>query len=234
MVTHKNIYAALAAAQAQMSAPIKGAVNPAFRSKYADLADVVAAAIPALTANGIAMFHVTGRDEHGMVMTTVLAHGESGTQIECPVPLIVGKNDMQGYKSATTYAKRIGLESVTGLAPEDDDGNAAAKNPPKREPKVIEPGGPLDINEAFETGDGIRMPKGAKVVLNATPRQRAEAASEAIIAQFAEPKTAVGLNGAWNRNEVFINKFAEKHNDLYQSVFDAFHAGMAKFTEAVE
>jgi hypothetical protein len=46
------------------------------------------------------------------------------------VELIIGKNDMQGYKSATTYAKRIGLESVTGLAPEDDDGNAAAKNAP--------------------------------------------------------------------------------------------------------
>jgi hypothetical protein len=37
---------------------------------------------------------------------------------------------MQGMKSATTYAKRIGLESLSGIAPEDDDGNAAAKAPP--------------------------------------------------------------------------------------------------------
>jgi hypothetical protein len=36
-------------------------------------------------------------------------------------------------KSATTYAKRIGLESLTGIAPEDDDGNAAAKAAPKVE-----------------------------------------------------------------------------------------------------
>jgi hypothetical protein len=46
--------------------------------------------------------------------------------------LMIGKSDMQGYKSACTYAKRIGLESVTGVAPEaasDDDGNAAAKSP---------------------------------------------------------------------------------------------------------
>jgi hypothetical protein len=136
-MTHKNVYMALAAAQSAMTAPIKGAVNPAFKSKYADLADVVAAALPHLTANGIALLHIASRDEHGAVMTTILHHGESDTRIECPIPLIVGKNDMQGYKSATTYAKRIGLESVTGLAPEDDDGNAAAKNPGKPEPKLV-------------------------------------------------------------------------------------------------
>ena len=41
------------------------------------------------------------------------------------VPLIVGKNDMQGYGSAVTYARRYGLMSMAGIAPEDDDGNAA-------------------------------------------------------------------------------------------------------------
>jgi hypothetical protein len=35
---------------------------------------------------------------------------------------------MQGMKSATTYAKRIGIESLTGIAPDDDDGNGAAKS----------------------------------------------------------------------------------------------------------
>jgi hypothetical protein len=62
-----------------------------------------------------------------------LVHGASGTEISCDVPLIINKNDMQGMKSATTYAKRIGLESLTGIAPEDDDGNAAAKAAPKAE-----------------------------------------------------------------------------------------------------
>ena len=46
------------------------------------------------------------------------------------MPLIVGKNDMQGYGSAVTYARRYGLMSMAGIAPEDDDGNAAAKSPP--------------------------------------------------------------------------------------------------------
>lgn len=133
MTEHKNIYMALSAAQAGMGKVVKGATNPAFKSKYADLADVVSVAIPALIEQGIAMYHTMLRDEYGAVMRTILVHGASGTEISCDVPLIINKNDMQGMKSATTYAKRIGLESLTGIAPEDDDGNAAAKAAPKVE-----------------------------------------------------------------------------------------------------
>jgi len=130
MTEHKNIYAALAAAQAGMGTVVKGAVNPAFKSKYADLADVVAVVVPALSANGIAMYHSMIRDEHGLMMRTTLSHGMTDTHIHCDVPLIVDRNNMQGMKSATTYAKRIGVESLTGIAPEDDDGNAASKAAP--------------------------------------------------------------------------------------------------------
>jgi hypothetical protein len=136
MTEHKNIYMALAAAQTDMTGVKKGSVNPAFKSKYADLADVVAAVSPALNAQGIAFFHVATSVDGERVMRTVLAHGVSETMIECDVPLIVTKNDMQGYKSATTYAKRIGLESLTGVAPEDDDGTAAAKAAPVTARKV--------------------------------------------------------------------------------------------------
>jgi hypothetical protein len=45
---------------------------------------------------------------------------------------------MQGYGSAVTYARRYGLMAMAGIAPEDDDGNAAAKAAPKQEaPKKI-------------------------------------------------------------------------------------------------
>ena len=139
MTDHKNIHIALCAAQAGMGKVTKGATNPAFKSKYADLADVVSVAIPALSEQGIAMYHAMMRDEHGPIMRTVLVHGMSDTSIHCDVPLIINKNDMQGMKSATTYAKRIGLESLTGIAPEDDDGNAAAKAPPKQEQRQQKP-----------------------------------------------------------------------------------------------
>jgi hypothetical protein len=67
-----------------------------------------------------------------MCMTTYAEHGASDTHRKCPVPLFVDRNNMHGLKSAITYAKRIGLESVTGQAPgDDDDGNAAAEAPGK-------------------------------------------------------------------------------------------------------
>lgn len=128
-VSHKNVWVALAAAQPQMGKLVKDSLNPHFKSKYADLADVMDACLPALNANGLVMYHQIISE--GQTMRTVLMHGESETAIECDVPLIVAKNDMQGFKSATTYAKRIGAESVTGLAPDDDDGNAAAAAAPK-------------------------------------------------------------------------------------------------------
>lgn len=143
MTDHKNIYMALAAAQTDMAGVKKGSVNPAFKSKYADLADVVAAVSPALNAQGIAFYHVVTNVDGDRVMRTVLAHGSSETMIECDVPLIVNKNDMQGFKSATTYAKRIGLESLTGVAPIDDDGNDAARAAPRYTPRVEV--SPIDI-----------------------------------------------------------------------------------------
>lgn len=154
MSEHKNIHTALAAAQAEMGGVKKGSVNPAFKSRYADLADVVSAVSGPLNSQGVAFYHVPATVEGERVMRTVLAHGASGTTIECDVPLIVSKNDMQGYKSATTYAKRIGLESLTGIAPEDDDGNAAARAAPRQVARVdvapLDAGGMTnkDIKEA--------------------------------------------------------------------------------------
>jgi hypothetical protein len=136
MTQHKNIHVALAAAQTEMGGVKKGSTNPAFKSRYADLADVVSAVSGPLNLHGIAFYHVPASIDGERVMRTVLAHGDSDTQIACDVPLIIGKQDMQGYKSATTYAKRIGLESLTGIAPEDDDGNAAAKAAPRYMPRV--------------------------------------------------------------------------------------------------
>ena len=136
MTEHKNIYTALCTAQANMGKVTKGSINPAFKSRYADLADVVSVVVPALSEQGIAMYHSMIRDNEGMVMRTTLSHGATDTHIHCDVPLIVDRNNMQGMKSATTYAKRIGLESLTGIAPDtDDDGNAAAAAAPKKAEK---------------------------------------------------------------------------------------------------
>jgi hypothetical protein len=129
---HKNVHVALAHAQAEMGPVVKGSVNPHFKSKYADLADIFSVVLPALNAHGLALTASIITLEGEKVMRTTISHGESDTHVHCDVPLIVQKQDMQGMKSATTYAKRIGTESLCGIAPEDDDGNAAAKSAPSK------------------------------------------------------------------------------------------------------
>lgn len=130
-VTHKGLYSALAAAQLEMGRALKDSTNPAFKAKYADLASVCDACMPALNKHGIAVLQPVFDDESGRYVKTIFVHGDSGEQTECRVPLIVGKQDMQGYGSAVTYGRRYGLMGMAGIAPEDDDGNAAAKAAPK-------------------------------------------------------------------------------------------------------
>lgn len=131
MRDHKTVYHALIASQQEFGQVRKGSVNPAFKSRYADLADVASVVIPTLSDNGVAVLHYPTMVGEKMCMRTEFYHADSGTKVWCDIELIVDKNNMQGMKSATTYAKRIGLESLSGIAPEDDDGTAAAKYPPK-------------------------------------------------------------------------------------------------------
>lgn len=130
---HGSLYLALAAAQAEMGKALKDSTNPHFRSKYADLSSVMDACMPALSRHGIAVLQPAFDDETGRYIKTIFVHGATGETAECRVPLIVSKNDMQGYGSAATYARRYGLMGMAGIAPEDDDGNVAAKSPPKQE-----------------------------------------------------------------------------------------------------
>lgn len=218
MTEHRNVYAALAAAQSEMDAAVKGSVNPAFKSRYADLADVVQACRQALNKNGLAFFHQMVSLDGQLAMRTVVAHGASDTTIECDVPLIVSKQDMQGMKSATTYAKRIGLESVTGIAPEDDDGNAAAKAAP---PKHSSAEG---LRDAWRDGVLDNLPE------DATPRMKAEAFALAIIKDFAV-KSLSTLDARWARHQAIIDGLMEKYPDWYEQVVDAYEMRKNEITD---
>jgi hypothetical protein len=135
---HKTLFAALSAAQAEMGRAKKDTKNPHFKSNYADLASVMDACMGPLTKHGIAVFQPTFDENGERFVKTILAHGPSGASIECRVPLIVGKNDMQAYGSAVTYARRYGLAGMAGVGAEDDDGNAAKANPPRDEPRPVQ------------------------------------------------------------------------------------------------
>lgn len=121
---------AFVAAQKATESIKKAATNPAFKSKYADLAHVVEGVVPALNEAGVGVLQFPSFDGDLVGVTTTLLH-ESGASVTGTLHLKPSKTDPQGVGSAITYARRYALLSITGSAPEDDDG-AAASGP--REP----------------------------------------------------------------------------------------------------
>lgn len=123
----KNIYTAFVKAQRAFSPALKTSTNPHFKSKYADLAACVEAVMDSLNEQGIALVQKTHPDDTGVTVETLFVHesGEcmSGGTLHVPAP----KQDPQGYGSALSYARRYSLMAACGIAPEDDDGNAATK-----------------------------------------------------------------------------------------------------------
>ncbi len=127
---------AFVAAQKATESVKKAATNPAFKSKYADLAHVVEGVIPALNGAGVGVLQFPAYDGDMVSVTTTLLH-DSGSSVSSTLSLRPSKSDPQGVGSAITYARRYALLAMTGAAPEDDDGNAASgpRSEPKPEPK---------------------------------------------------------------------------------------------------
>jgi hypothetical protein len=125
-----EIHKALSKAQSKMKGAVKDSTNPHFRSRYADLESVIDALKAPFAECGLSYFQSVSED--GQRLITTIAH-ESGEAISGSVPLIIGKQDMQGVGSAITYARRYGLAALAGVSQTDDDGNAACE-PPKPSP----------------------------------------------------------------------------------------------------
>ncbi len=124
-----KVCAAFLKAQKGFAPALKTSTNPHFKSRYADLSAVVEAVIDSLNENGIGLLQVTHPSTTGVAIETLLIH-ESGEKLSGGVLTVpAAKQDPQGYGSALTYARRYSLMATCGIAPEDDDGNAASKKP---------------------------------------------------------------------------------------------------------
>jgi hypothetical protein len=128
----KEIATALVKAQKAFGPALKSSTNPHFKSRYADLSACVEAVIEGLNGAGIALVQRTSEDTTGVTVETVFIH-ESGEMLECgKLHVPAAKQDPQGYGSALTYARRYSLMAACGIAPEDDDGNAASRAKPAK------------------------------------------------------------------------------------------------------
>lgn len=135
---------ALAKAQSQIEGAKKDSTNPHFRSSYADLASVWDACRKPLTANGLSVIQSAENSAEGYYgVTTMLLH-TSGQWMRGTLYLKPVKDDPQGAGSALTYARRYSLSAMVGIAPEDDDANAASAKPTTSAVVAMPPNGYSD------------------------------------------------------------------------------------------
>jgi hypothetical protein len=128
---HSNaaLFAALALAQSEVENATKGSVNPHFKSRYADLAEVLNTVRPVFAKHGIAIIQSTGFSDGLVSVTTALAHKEGGyvTSVASCTP---AKTDAASIGSSTTYLRRYSAAAMAGISQEDDDGVSAMHNNP--------------------------------------------------------------------------------------------------------
>jgi hypothetical protein len=123
----KELFTALAKAQGEFKVAGLTKENPYFKSRYADLAEMVRVSRPALTKHGLSVVQKIVPDQDGSrILHTVLQHN-SGQWTDSKVKIVPPKSDVQSYGSYKSYQKRYEYGSLTGVvcADEDDDGEAA-------------------------------------------------------------------------------------------------------------
>jgi hypothetical protein len=146
-VTHSEqvneIAAALAKAQGAMKNAKKDSANPFFKSKYADLAAVAEACRHELSSNGIAVVQTPSSTEDGRVSVTTLLLHASGQWITDTLSVKPKDDGAQAMGSVITYLRRYSLAAFAGVAPEDDDAEAAeGRNaPPVKAAAPVKPAG---------------------------------------------------------------------------------------------
>ncbi len=127
---------------------LKDSINPHFKSKYSDLTSVINAVNHGaefglsfsqsveyknilLERSQVKNGATTKIQEiyRDIFVTTTVSHIIDKKILTCTVPVLINANDKdnpQKMGSAITYAKRYGLQSLYGLA-SDDDGNLASE-----------------------------------------------------------------------------------------------------------
>ncbi len=116
---------ALAKAQAKIKHASKDNVNPHFKSRYADLASCMEAIREPFAENGLAISQPLSNEENKVKCTTILMH-ESGQWLASDMSMTPVQNTPQAMGSCATYLRRYMVLGIAGVAPDDDDGNAAS------------------------------------------------------------------------------------------------------------
>ena len=140
----KELAAALAMAQSQMTQPKKNAIGN--RGKYATLDKVLASAMKPLTDNQISCTQPPFTGDGIVGVTTRLEHS-SGQWYESSYWMPVHGKSGQEYGSLITYARKQSLAAFLGLyAEEDDDAEVSDEESKKPDVQAVSPAQLKELN----------------------------------------------------------------------------------------
>lgn len=181
-----KISPAIVAAQAAIKTVTKEGVNTFFKkadgtgAPYATLDSIIEACKEPLAENKLAVIQFPTTVNEKYIVRTRVQH-DSGEYFEEDTPLLLGKQDMQGFGAAITYAKRFALGSFFNIATEvDDDGNASQKpkpddkkqasaspvQKPQGKPENKAPTKPKTLKEVLDQGSLMKMPNPAELIID--------------------------------------------------------------------
>ena len=213
-----ELAAALSKAQGEIEGAVKDKNNPAFRSKYADLGAVWDAVRGPLAKNGLSIIQSPSRTETGVEVETTLMHS-SGQWMSSSLAIPAFKQDAHGIGSATTYARRFALSAFCGVAPVDDDGNAATgrvEGVAGHATAGLRQAAEEITAQTGETRSTYQIKKDAKAAEKPkmSPKEWADGAIQTLNSIASLPE----VNVWWKLNEAALTALQEKAEDQYERV----------------
>ncbi len=123
--TFIELFKSLSLFQIKMDKIEKTSENPFYKSKYADLSNILSAIQIPLVESGL----VFSQHPNNGKLETIVVHIETGQYMSSTYDISPAKQDPQGIGSAITYARRYALSSILGLniGDSDNDGNDQIK-----------------------------------------------------------------------------------------------------------
>lgn len=139
-----KLFMALSKAQGLIKPAVKSSENPFFKSKYADLEEVIAAIQDPISKNGIAVFFEFKSEilenNPASYIRYHLCHESGESFISEWVLMLMKDKTAHGFGGASTYYKRQLLKAIFNLSEIEDDGNSISLPDRPKEIKNYAPG----------------------------------------------------------------------------------------------
>lgn len=209
---------ALSKAQGVMQFALKDSKNPFFKSSYADLTSIVSCIQKPLSDNGLSFVQAMRLEGELKVLETILLH-KSGQWISSDYPVTPTKSDPQSLGSATSYARRYGLQALIGVVADDDDDGEASMNRgldqkknslKKEELKSL----PKEINHAFNS-QSVHLPDTSSFIDNHVEQKKS---TIKVGPSPEEDRMIYARKSFIDRVDDFTGGDKSKRDDLYRRI----------------